>query len=421
MQLTERILIKPNNTHHNEVRKLCRNAASVYNQALYYFRQNFFHHEQTKWATIDKILKLKHSEKYKAIPNAISQATIKKLGTDFQSFWKAHEAFKKSHEKFKARPRIPNYQKLKTAIQPAQGVSIVDGQLIFPKKLNLKPIKIHCAKEQASLAKSDKAIVKEIRYVPHGSCFWLEIIYDEEKALNKEEINKRQVKLNPNNVFSIDLGINNLVTLVSNKPAFKPVLFSGKPIKSLNQRFNKRKAELQAKGHQQMNAHAAVRRFCQINDYFHKVSHQIVQLCLQEDVGRIVIGINKGWKQEISIGKVNNQKFVSIPHVNLIQHVTYKAKRYGIEVVEQEESYTSKADSLALDPLPVFKKGNKEKHTFSGKRKSRGLYQSSVGKLINADVNGAINILRKVIGNDFVKSLLDKGAVFAPMRWNPAH
>lgn len=421
MQLTERILIKPSHTHYNEVRKLCRNAASVYNQALYYFRQNFFHHEKSKWSTIDKIVKLKHSEGYNRIPNAISQATIKKLGTDFQSFWKANKAYKKSPDKFKARPRIPNYQKLKTAIQPAQGISIVDSHLIFPKKLNLEPIKIHCIKAQPVSAKGDKAIVREIRYVPHGSCFWLEIIYDEEKRLNKEEINKRQVKLNPNNAFSIDLGVNNLATLVSNKPAFKPVLFSGKPIKSLNQRFNKRKAELQAKCHHQMIAHAAVRRFCQINDYFHKVSHQIIQLCLQQDVGHIVIGINKGWKQDINIGKVNNQKFVNIPYANLIHHITYKAERYGIKVTEQEESYSSKADSLALDVLPVFKKENKEKHIFSGKRKSRGLYQSSIGKLINADVNGAINILRKVIGDDFVKNLLDKGAVFAPMRWKSAH
>lgn len=421
MLLTERILIKPNHTHYNEVRKLCRQSAAIYNQALYYFRQNFFHHESTKWATIDKLLKLRHNNLYAAIPNAISQAIIKKLGVDFMSFYKANKAWKASPECFKARPRIPHYQKLKAAIQPAQGVSIVDGCLVFPSKLNLAPLPIHCADEQQVLAKTQKAIVKEIRYVPHGSCFWIEIIYDEEKVLNKDEVNKRKIKLNPDNVFSLDLGINNLATLVSNKPDFQPVLFSGKPIKSLNQRFNKHKAELQSLGHRTLIAHASVKRFCQINDYFHKVSHQVINLCLKEDVGRIVIGINKGWKQRVNIGKGNNQKFVSIPYANLIHQITYKAQRYGIEVIEQEESYSSKADALALDVLPTYQKGSKVNLAFSGKRKRRGLYQSSIGMLINADVNGAINILRKVIGDGFVKSLLDKGAVFAPMRWKPAH
>jgi len=420
MLLTERILIKPSHSHYNQVRKLCRLTASVSNQALYYFRQNFFNHEQNKWPQIDKLVKLKHQDMYSAIPNAISQSVIKKIGTDFDAFWKAYRQWQQAPEKFKAKPKIPHYQKLKTAIQPAQGISIKDGQLIFPKKLQIEPLKIHCTKDQAVLAKADKATVKELRYVPHGSCFWLEIVYEQDKVLTEKDVNKRRIKLSQNNVFSIDLGINNLATLVSNKPGFHPVLFSGKPIKSLNQRFNKRKSKLQSSKHHQMMAHMAVKRFCQINDYFHKVSHKIIELCLTEDVGKIVIGINRGWKQKVNIGKQNNQKFASIPFQSLIDKITYKAKQYGIEVIEQEESYTSKADSLALDALPVYGK-DKEKVTFLGKRKQRGLYQSKIGKLLNADVNGAINILRKVIGDDFVEGLIDRGAVYTPMRWNPAH
>lgn len=134
-----------------------------------------------------------------------------------------------------------------------------------------------------------------------------------------------------------------------------------------------------------------------------------------------MIGKNKGWKQDINIGKVNNQTFVSIPYLSLIDKITYKAKEYGIVVDEQEESYTSKADSLACDRLPTYAKGNTTKPVFSGRRVFRGLYQSSTGKRLNADVNGALNILRKVIGDGFIQSLADKGAVFAPMRWIPAH
>ncbi len=424
MYKTERILVKPNNERHQSVHRLCLHSAKIYNQGLYYLRQAFFNHEKLSWAQVDKLLKCKHSELYNKIPNAISQQILKKLGTDFQSFWQAHKAYNKQPERFKAKPKIPHYVKhkgAKTAIQSAQAISIVDGQLQFPKKLGLAPLTIKCCNFQAALAKKETAIVKEIRYVPHGSCYWIEIIYDEDKTLNENELNKRKIKLNPNNVFSIDLGINNLVTLVSNKADFQPLLFSGKPVKSLNQRFNKQKAELQNKGHKQLINHLAVKRFCQINDYFHKVSHKLIQLCLEHDVGKIVIGKNKDWKQSVNIGKANNQKFVSIPYQSLIDKITYKAQAYGIEVIEQEESYTSKADSLALDTLPKYKKDKKVKPVFSGKRKKRGLYQSSIGKLLNADVNGAINILRKVIGDDFVKSLADKGAVFAPMHWKPVY
>lgn len=420
MLLTERILIKPNHSHHKGVKALCRETATITNQALYYFRQAFFNHEPIKWAQVDKLMKVRHSDKYDAIPNAISQQVIKKIGTDFKAFWQAYKQWQSHPENFKAKPRIPHYQKLKTAIQPAQGVSIRDGHLVFPKKLGLIPIKIHCVNEQAVLTKSDNAVVKELRYVPHGSCFWLEIVYEQDKVLSQEHLNKRKTKLNANNLFSLDLGINNLVTLVSNKPGFTPILFSGTPVKSLNQRFNKHKAELQSSGHGRVIAHQSVKRFCQISDYFHKVSHEIIEQCLAEDVGKLVIGINPGWKQQVNIGKVNNQKFVSIPFQSLIDKITYKAKQFGIEVICQEESYTSKADALACDNLPVYGKV-KGKPVFSGRRTKRGLYQSSVGKLINADVNGAINILRKVIGNDFVQGLLDKGAVFAPMRWIPAH
>jgi putative transposase len=154
--------------------------------------------------------------------------------------------------------------------------------------------------------------------VPHGSCYWLEIVYDEDKILNEKQKVKRKVKLDPNNIFSLDLGVNNLVTLVSNKADFRPLLFSGKPIKSLNQRFNKQKSDLQNKGKHRLIAHKSVKRFCQINDYFHKVSFHLIELCLQENIGKIVIGKNKAWKQAINIGKVNNQKFVSIPYQSLI-------------------------------------------------------------------------------------------------------
>ena len=423
MLKTERILIKPNHSHYKMCRAVSYLSARLTNQALFYFRQSFFNGELLRWPSVDKLLKLRHPELYSLLPNAMSQALIKKLGADFKSFWQALKSYNKTPERFKARPRLPNYQKLKTGIQPGQGISVVDGMLKFPKKMNASPLLIWCADFQPTNSKGNQAKISELRYVPHGSCFWLEVVYDEEKVLPQTALDKRNVKLNKENVFSIDLGINNLVTLVSKLPDFQPVLFNGKPVKSLNQRFNKHKAELASLGHTRMIAHAAVKRFCQLNDYLHKVSYKIIQLCLEHDVGRIVIGKNKDWKQDINIGKVNNQKFVSIPFQSLIDKLVYKAQAYGIKVDENEESYTSKADALACNVLPKKTKASqkKQKHTFSGKRVKRGLYQSSIGKLINADVNGAINILRKVIGDDFIQGLVDKGAVFTPVRWTPSH
>lgn len=138
------------------------------------------------------------------------------------------------------------------------------------------------------------------------------------------------------------------------------------------------------------------------------------------NIGRIVIGKNAQWKNEINIGKVNNQKFTAIPHNALIEKITYKLAAYGIDIEVKEESYTSKSDALACDILPKYEKGNNGNYTFKGKRIKRGLYHSSIGKLINADVNGAINILRKAIGDGFVKDLINKGFVFNPVTWQTA-
>lgn len=129
------------------------------------------------------------------------------------------------------------------------------------------------------------------------------------------------------------------------------------------------------------------------------------------NIGTIIIGLNKEWKQEINIGRRNNQHFVSIPHSKLIDKIVYKANILGINVVIHEESYTSKIDHLAFEPL-------KKQDTYLGKRKKRGLFQSSVGKLINSDINGAIGIVRKVIGDSFIEKIIDSGFVFNPVRLN---
>ena len=417
MNLTERLLVKPNNENYEQIKQACLFSKLLYNEATYLFRKSFFDEELLTWQQVDKILKYR-SKNYNALPAAAAQALLRQMGDNWKSFWNANKDWKINPHKYKSRPKIASYSKnLKTFLHPFQSMKCKDGEVIFPKKMNMRNVKIRNGENQ--IIKEKKARLKQVRFVPHGHCFWIEVIYDNDINMKHEPIKKKDIKLNSDNVLGIDLGINNLLTMVTNIDALPPLLYKGKVIKSINQRFNKSKSYHQSKGNSTMIEKLSIKRFCQINDYFHKVSNFVINYCLENDIGRIVIGKNNGWKQDINIGKVNNQKFVFIPFEKLISQIEYKAKLVNIQVDINEESYTSKSDALALDILPVYRKNSTEKYEFLGRRVKRGLYKSSIGKMINADVNGAINILRKVIGDDFVKNLTNKGFVFNPETISP--
>jgi putative transposase len=412
MNLTERLLVKPNNENYKQIKQACLFSKSLYNEATYLFRKSFFDEELLTWKQVDKILKHR-SKNYNALPAASAQALLRQMGDNWKSFWEANKDWKINPQKYKSRPKIASYsKKLKTFLHPFQSMKCKDGEVIFPKKMNMRNVKIRNGENQ--IIQEKEARLKQVRFVPHGHCFWIEVIYDNDISMKHEPIKKKDTKLNSDNVLGIDLGINNLLTMVTNIDALPPLLYKGKVIKSINQRFNKSKSYYQSKGNAAMIEKLSIKRFCQINDFFHKASNFVINYCLENDIGRIVIGKNNGWKQDINIGKVNNQKFVFIPFEKLISQIEYKAKLVNIQVDINEESYTSKSDSLALDILPVYRKNSSEKYKFLGRRVKRGLYKSSIGKIINADVNGAINILRKVIGDDFVKNLTNKGFVFNP-------
>ena len=243
--------------------------------------------------------------------------------------------------------------------------------------------------------------------------------------------------------MSIDLGLNNLATIVTRFS--KPLIIDGKSLKSKNRYFNKRISVLQSvitkgldpkspkakkilKNHRKLNLWYQ-RRLNYIKDYLHKAATLIINKAIKENIKLIIIGYNEGWKNKINIGKTT-EGFMSIPHLKLVEHIEYKAKLYGIKTVRQEESYTSKADALALDHIPIYKepeideegKPIKPKYKFSGKRFCRGLYKSKIGKLINADVNGALNIMRKYLQNlsvacdSLIQEIMRRGFVFQPLR-----
>ena len=216
--------------------------------------------------------------------------------------------------------------------------------------------------------------------------------------------------------MGIDLGLDNLVTCVSEDKTF---IVSGKILKSVNRFYNKTKAKLKSqkenkgKKRKKLNTdklqNLEEKRSDFIKDFLHKTSRGIVNFCLSNRISRIVIGHNKQWKDSIAIGKQNNQNFVAIPHSQLISYLKYKCELVGITLIECEESYTSKCNALAFEKI--------QKHdVYLGKRVKRGLFQSFVGKLINADVNGALNILRKVISDSFVRKIIDSGSLFLPVK-----
>jgi len=258
--------------------------------------------------------------------------------------------------------------------------------------------------------------VDQVRIVPRSGFYVVEVVYGKEV---------KQAEVNPAFYAGIDIGMSNLVALTSNKPHFKSILVNGRPVKSVNQFYNKRKADLQSKlghtGTTKRMERMTNKRNRRIEQYMHTASKKIIDLLVKEGIGVLCIGKNDAWKQEANMGKRTNQNFVQIPHARFIAMLTYKAELVGIRVEITEESYTSKASLLDLDPLPKWEKGkSNEKHTFSGKRVKRGLYRTSSGRYVNADINGAGNTIRKVAPDAFGSEGVEDGkAVLASLVVHP--
>jgi len=392
MQLVERHI----RINDKAIEALCVKAKNLYNQSLYYLRQATFGKIQhfTEYE-LSSLFAEFNQEDYRALPAQTSQQVIKQVFKNYKSWYRARAEWEKNSSKFSGRPKLPKYKKVTSeVIFTGQQLKLKDGYIHFPKMTNLQPLK----------TKVDN--ICQVRIIPQATCFVIEVVY------NKEEVKNGNLK--KENVLSVDLGLNNLATCVNNVGK-QPFIINGKIIKSVNQMYNKTKAKLMSyvgdRGTSNRIKKLTFYRNNFIEDKLHKTSRFIVNYCLENEIGTIIIGYNKQWKDEINIGKVNNQKFVFIPHSKLIDKITYKAKLVGIEVIEQEENYTSKCDSLALELICKHE-------VYSGKRMTRGLFQSSVGKLINADVNGAINIARKVIGDCFAKSIINSGFAFNPVKLN---
>lgn len=391
---------------------MCWHSARLYNFGLYNVRQNFCE-TKTFLSYPQNYHHCKNNENYQILPSVIGQQTLKVVDRSFRSFFGLLKAKKKG--KYQSRISIPKYF-------PKDGYF----QLVVPKNgFQIKEDKIHVGiskqlKKETELknlvldfpTQIDKETVREIRIIPQqkATFFKLEVVY---------EVEKQDLNLNRENVLSIDIGLSNLATCydVSNNRAF---LMDGKKLKSINYYWNKRNAKLQGikdkqniKGYTKRQYLLKRKRENRIKDVMRKTAKYILDYCINNDIGTIVVGHNKEWKQGIKIGKRNNQNFTQVPFGHLMSMLEYKCQEYGSRYLETEESYTSKCS--AIDNETITAKHHDE---YVGKRVKRGLFESKNGISINADTNGAVNIARKskVTAIQFETVEQIKGIVAYPKR-----
>lgn len=400
-----RLIYKFYTRHTEQLDALFKVSNNLWNQALYVFRQRLDSDGTWLWYNdMDKIMKqtlnLDGECNYRLLKAQCSQQILRTLDKSIKAYCKSIKDWKKHPEKYKAMPRMPNYRKrggMFNLYFPNQGATIKDGQIRLSKNLLIAIPQWEKYGEQASK-------FSQIRLIPERGKVKVEIVYDKELAASDVDKNK---------YASIDLGIDNLVTMVASEGC---VIWSGKHLKSYNRYFNKELARLKSIKDLQGIKRSTKRimalyakRDKYFGDVFHKVSRQIVDVLVEKRIGTLTVGYNVGWKQSTDMGKRNNQKFVQLPFARLTSYLGYKCKLAGIDFIEHEESYTSKCDALALEEVC--------KHdTYLGKRVKRGLFRSSVGKIINADQNGALNILRKVVGDSEFVRIIGSGHSLCPVR-----
>ena len=398
-----------NKKEFRNLKYLCHIAKNLKNQAIYNVRQYYF--KNKKYLSYNENYKmLKNSENYKKLNSNMAQQILKEVDESFKSFFALLKLAKNGQ--YNGKIKLPNYLDKDGFTTLVIGfVRLKDDMLIVPYSNSFRKAHEEITIKLPSILKDKK--IKEIRIIPkqHSRYFEIQYIYEVEEV---------QRKLNKENVLGIDLGIDNLCTCVTNTGA--SFIIDGRKLKSINQYYNKINAKLQSIKDKQKIERTTLRqkritrkRNNRINDYLSKATRTIVNYCLNNDIGKLVLGYNEDFQRNSNIGSMNNQNFVNIPYGKLRDKLIYLCKLYGIEFKLQEESYTSKASFFDGDEIPIYDKENPQEYIFSGKRIKRGLYQTSGGKLINADCNGALNILRKSKVVD-LSVLYNRGELNTPKR-----
>ena len=378
MNLTETHQIKPNHKLYSICDELCFKSKNLYNAALFEFRQSYFDKDvdTLNWQNINRIFNQSNQFDYRELPSKVSNTVLKKLGNNISSFW---SLVKKSD--YDRKVGLPKY------LHKTDGRFIVEfNKQTFSNKRDDDNNLIICKSSLNLKIPTKVENPQQIRIVPKTGYYVIEVVYEIKE--NKPKQNQR--------IASIDLGLNNLATVVTND-GDNPILISGKKIKSINQYYNKITSKHKSLLPNNIFTSKSLDRLWlkrnnKISYEIHKITKFLANYFDERDVSKVIIGNNSGWKNGINLGKRNNQNFVNIPYTKFINQLTYKCQMLGITVITREESYTSKASFLDYDEIPNYKDETKPK--FSGKRIKRGLYRSAT-RIINADVNGAYNIIAK--------------------------
>ena len=396
---------------YSNLKELSYTAKNLTNEAIYNVRQYYF--TEGEYLNYEKNYSLlKNSPNYKKLNSNMAQQILKEVDGSFKSFFGLLKLAKKGKYAFKD-CKLPHYLPKDGFTTLVIGFVRLNGnKLILPYSQTFK--KSHKLIEITIPPILVDKKLKEIRIIPKANARFFEIQYI-------YEVKEQSLGLDPSNALSLDIGINNLVTAVSNNG--KSFIIDGKKLKSINQWYNKQNARLQSIkdkqcfGRKTTNRQKAIARDRnnKVNDYMAKTARYIINYCISNNIGTLVVGYNETFQRGFNIVKSNNQNFVNIPYGKLRDKLEYLCRLYGIVFVKQEESYTSKASFWDKDNIPVYNNDNPKTYTFSGKRIHRGLYQSANGKTLNADVNGALNIMRKsnVVS---LNALYTRGEVDTPVR-----
>ena len=386
------------------IKDICHRCKNLYNYTNYILRQSLFAQEGLpNEYELTKILARENQDDYRALPAQTSQQVIKLLYKNWKSYFQSLKAYQRDKSNFLGCPRIPKYKPRgekghSIALFTNQQIKLRDGKIIFPKPANLLPIKTKASS------------IEQVRIVPASACFIVEVVYQKEVV---------QTETTEGAIASIDLGINNFVTFLDNQ-GYQPFIINGKGAKAWNQYYHKTKAKMQSQLKEGRHSSNNIQLLCLkrsmfMQNFLHQSSSLIIKALKERKVSTLVIGLNEDWKQGSNIGKINNQNFISLPHRKLIDQLVYKCEEIGIEVILTEESYTSKIDHFVEEPMCRQVK-------YLGKRIHRGLFRSSTGILINADLNGALGIMRKVFPEKalaLAKLIRNSGVAFTPVIVNP--
>ena len=377
MILCERHIIKKCHPFYDECDNLTFLAKNLYNATLYYQRDSFFNKDFKSYYDVNRVFTHSNQRDYRALPSKVSKQVQMLVDKSFKSYFSLVK--KKVNGDYSRSVGIPGYLN-KTRGRcvvpyPKDALSLKNEGFVKLSKTSIV-IETNVAKEN----------IQGARIVPKGNHFVIEILYKvTSKSLKSDE---------PRQVAFVDPGFNNLMTVTSN--CFNPLIFNGKPLKSINQLSNKNiaasKSKLSERGLRTSSLLQSVysKRSRRLTDLLHKITTQLVNHLDSYNIDTVIFGHNIGQKQDINLGKVTNQNFVQIPFTQLMQLLKYKCELKGIRFIGTEESFTSRCSFL--DEESICKHSS-----YLGKRVKRGLFKTSSGKLINADVNGSLNIGRKYL------------------------